>query len=365
MLRSLDRLQRVDLGFRPQGVVTTTVILPRTRYASDQVVRGFYDRVLERLDAAPDVAGAALVSTLPLGGSDTDISFRIEGRPLPATRAEEPVTWFRVVSGGYFRTLGMRVEEGRGFVETDREDQPCVVLVNRALAARYWPDAPPMGARVLAMGQRCEVVGIVNDVHHRGPADPPEPEMYFSMHQRPIRGASIVVRGRTTEAAAGAALQTVIRMEDRSLPPGTLRTMDDLLGRLTAQPRFVGLLGAGLATLAFVLALIGVHGLLSYGVSRRTREIGIRMSIGANRRDVAQLIATGSAWTILAGAGAGLAGAVGASRAIESLLFGVEPGDPFTLAVVLALVLAAGALATIVPMRRAMAVEPNVALKVD
>jgi putative ABC transport system permease protein len=319
--------------------------------------------VLERVAAAPDVAAAGFVSSLPLSGSDTDISFRIEGRPLPATRAEEPATWYRVVSEGYFGAIGMRVEQGRGFTSADRADAPCVAVVNRALAGRYWADTPALGARVMAMGQRCEVVGLVNDVHHRGPADAPEPEMYFSMRQRPIRGGSIVVRGRTTTAAAGAALQAVIRSEDQGLPPGTLRTLDDMLGRLLAQPRFVSLLSAALAALAFVLALIGVHGLLSYGVARRAREIGIRMAVGAGRAEVARLVAAGSARTILGGAAAGLLGALVLSRTIESLLFGVEPGDPLTLVVVLLVVALAGAVATLVPTWRAMAIDPNVALK--
>ncbi|MEO8679479.1 MAG: ABC transporter permease [Vicinamibacterales bacterium] len=366
MLRSLDKLQHVDLGFRAPGLVAATVGLPRARYQSEQSVRQFYESVLDRLGSTPDVAGAGIVSVLPLSGSDTDLSFRIEGRPLPATPAEEPTAWFRLVSNGYFKVMGMRIEQGRGFAETDRLDSPCVVLINRSLAERYWSGAAPLGARLFAMGQSCEVAGIVNDIHHRGPGTPPEPEMYFSMHQRPLRGqASIVVRAASTPQAAAAGLRAVIRSEDPALPPGTIRTLEDMLGRTLAQPRFISLMIGGFAGVAFVLALVGVHGLLSYGVARRSREIGIRVAIGASVSDVARLVAAGSAWTVGTGAVAGLAGAFLLSQTIESLLFGVEPGDPLTAVVVLLVVLVAGMLATIVPMRRAMRVDPNAALRIE
>ena len=365
MLRSLDRLQQVDLGIRPEGVVAATMALPRARYQADEAARGFYQRVIERLAASPDVRAAGVVSVLPLGGSDSDIGFRIEGRPRPTTPAEEPVTWLRIVSDGYFSTMGIRLDAGRAFANTDRDDAPCVAVVNRSLVGRYWPQGGAIGARIFALDSPCEVVGVVNDVHHEGPAAPTQPEMYFSTRQHTARGASVVVRASASTAAGAAALQAIIQSEDPSLPPATVRTLDDMLGRMLAQPRFVSLLSAALAAVALALALIGVHGLLSYGVARRTREIGIRVAMGAGRRDVGRLIAAGSARTVLGGAIAGLAGAAAVSRAIESLLFGVEPGDPLTLAVVLALIVIAGAAATIVPMRRAMAVDPNVALRVD
>jgi putative ABC transport system permease protein len=364
MLRSLDKLQQVDLGFRAPGLVAATVGLPRARYQSDQSLRHFYESVLERLRSTPDIADAGVVSVLPLGGSDTDTSFRIEGRPLPATRAEEPVAWFRLVSNGYFKTMGMRMEEGRGFADTDRQDTPCVAVINRSLTERYWT-ASPVGSRIFAMGQFCEVVGIVNDIHHHGPAIPPEPELYFSMHQRPLRGGSIVVRAAATPLAAAASLRGVIRSEDPGLPPGSVRTLEDMLGRTLVQPRFISLMIGGFAGVAVVLALVGVHGLLSYGVARRTREIGIRVAVGASMRDVARLVAMGSMWTVGGGAAVGLAGAFLLSRTIESLLFGVEPGDPTTSIVVLVLVVIAGLLATIVPMRRAMRIDPNIALRIE
>ncbi|MGE0862539.1 MAG: ABC transporter permease [Vicinamibacterales bacterium] len=365
MLRSLDRLQRVDLGFRPGGVTAAQVSLPRTRYQSEEQLREFYRGVLERLASAPAVSAAGVVSVLPLGGSDTDTSFSIVGRPLPASRAEEPVAWFRIVSHDYFRVMGIRVDEGRGFLDTDRGDSPCVVAINRSLATRYWPGDSPVGARLFVMGQSCEVIGRVADVHHRGPATPPEAEMYLSMEQRALRGAAIVVRAASNTDAAVAALRTAIRSADPSLPPGNIRTLDDMLGRTLAQPRFISLMSSAFALVAFVLALVGVHGLLSYGVARRSREIGIRMAIGAGRHEVARLIARSSVITISGGIVAGLAGAFVLSRAIASLLFGIEPGDPLTAAAVLVLVLVAGIAATVVPVRRAMRVDPNSALKIE
>jgi len=365
MLRSLDQLQRVDLGFRPGGVVAAPLSLPRTRYQSEEQLRQFYHGVLERLASTPAIAAAGVVSVLPLSGSDTDTSFSIDGRPMPTTRAEEPVAWFRVVSHDYFRTMGIRVDEGRTFVATDRADTPCVITINRSLATRYWPGGGALGTRVFVMGQSCEVVGVVGDVRHRGPATPPEAEMYLSMEQRALRGGAIVVRAASNVDAAVAAVRTAIRSEDPGLPPGTIQTLDDILGQTLAQPRFISLMSAAFATVAFVLALVGVHGLLSYGVSRRTREIGIRLAIGAGRRDVASAIARESALAVGGGIFLGLAGAFVLSRAIASLLFGIEPGDPVTAAVVLVLVIVAGTAATVVPMWRAMRVDPMVALRAD
>lgn len=364
MLRSLDQLQRVDLGFQPGGMVTAAMTLPRTRYQSEETLRQFYDGVLERLSAAPAIRVAAVVSVLPLSGSDTDTSFSIDGRPLPATRADEPTAWFRVVSHDYFKAMGIRLEEGRGFAATDRGDSPCVVTINRALTIRHWSGGGALGARLFVMGKSCEVVGIVADVHHRGPAAPPEAEMYLSMQQRALRGGSIVVRAADSTDAAAAALRSVIRTADPSLPAGTVRTLDDMLGRTLDQPRFVGVMSTAFAVVAFALALVGIHGLLSYGVSRRSREIAIRMAVGADRGDVGRLIATSAAVTIAGGLVAGLAGAYALSRAIASMLFGLEPGDPVTAFSVLVLVLVAGTAATLVPMQRAMRIDPNVALKI-
>jgi len=365
MLRSLDQLQRVDLGFRPDGVVAATISLPRARYQSEQSIRQFYNGVLDRLSTTPGIVSAGVVSVLPLSGSDTDTSFRIAGRPLPATRAEEPVAWFRIVSHDYFKAMGIRLAEGRGFGDSDRGDAPCVVIVNRALKARHWAGEGAVSAQVFVMGQTCEVVGVVADVHHRGPATPPEAEMYLSMQQRALRGGSVVVRAADSTASAASALRSVIRSADPGVPPGNVRALDDMLGRTLDQPRFIGLMSTAFAGVAFALALIGMHGLLSYGVSRRSREIGIRIALGASRADVAALIARHSAVTIAGGLLAGLAGAFVLSRAIASLLFGVEPGDPVTAVVVLALVLVAGFLATVVPVRRAMRVDPNVTLKIE
>lgn len=367
ILRSFDRLQRVDLGFSPAGVVTSAITLPRARYQTDESVRAFYDRVLARLDAAPDIERAGLVSVLPLSGSDTDISFAIEGRPAPSTRAEEPTTWVRLVSADYFATMGIALHQGRVFTETDNATAPCVVVVNRALAQRYWPDGSARGARVIAMAGSCEVVGIVANVHHRGPAVAPEPEMYFSLQQRIGRGVSIVARATSAAATdrAGSTVTGVIRSEDPAIPPGTLRTLDAMLGRTLAQPRFVSTLVATFAGVAFVLALIGVYGLLSYGVSRRTREIGLRMAIGADTTAVARLVAIGSAWTLVAGLAVGIAGALAASRSLGALLFEIEPGDPATLAAVAVLVMVAGAGATLVPLWRATRVDPVSALRQD
>ena len=366
IVRSFARLQDVDLGFNPERVVAATINLPRSRYSSPQHVRGLYDRVLDRLASSPDITAAGFVSVLPLSGSDTDSSFSIIGRPVTADQSQEPVAWFRLVSPSYFQTMGILVGEGRGFVATDGPDAPCVVVINRALAQRYWSAMPAIGGRIVALGAACEVVGIASDVHHRGPAAVVEPEMYFSIHQRPPRGpGSVVVRGASSTTAAAAALRAVLRAEDRAIPLDGIRTLESMLGRAVAQPRFLTLLVSAFAVVALGLALIGVHGLLSHGVAVRTREIGVRIAVGAQRGDVARLVARTSALTVIAGVTLGVALAAATARTLETVLFEIEPGDTVSIAAVVILVAIAGAMATLVPSYRAMRVDPIQSLRAE
>jgi putative ABC transport system permease protein len=250
-------------------------------------------------------------------------------------------------------------------VPADNGESPCVVLVNRTLAARHWPDANAIGA-VLGVGaQQCTIVGIAADVRHRGPATPAQPEMYLSYRQRAPRGGAAVVV-RSSDAQAGAAvLRTIIRSEDAALVPGPVRALDDMLGRTLAQPRFMSVVVSVLSGLAFLLAILGVHGLLSFGVARRTREIGVRIAVGAAHRDVVMLVVRQAALTIGAGAILGLLAALATSRFMSGLLFEIRPGDPLTLAAVATAMCAAGALATILPIRRALRVDPVNALRME
>ena len=366
IVRSFARLQDVDLGFNPERVVAATINLPRSRYSSPQQVRGLYDRVLDRLASSPDITAAGFVSVLPLSGSDTDSSFSIIGRPVTEDQSQEPVAWIRLVSPSYFQTMGILVGEGRGFVATDGPDAPCVVVINRALAQRYWSAMPAIGGRIVALGAACEVVGIASDVHHRGPAAVVEPEMYFSIHQRPPRGpGSVVVRGASSTTAAAAALRAVLRAEDRAIPLDGIRTLESMLGRAVAQPRFLTLLVSAFAVVALGLALIGVHGLLSHGVAVRTREIGVRIAVGAQRGDVARLVARTSALTVIAGVTLGVALAAATARTLETVLFEIEPGDTVSIAAVVILVAIAGSMATLVPSYRAMRVDPIESLRAE
>jgi putative ABC transport system permease protein len=358
-------LQQVDLGFDPAHVLTASVNPPRIAYRTPESMRQLYTNILETLSASPLVRAAAITSILPLSGADMNLDFEIEGRELPRTPGDAPMTWFRIVSPGYFAAMAIPILHGRALSDGDRADTDGAFVVNESLARRYWGDRSPIGQRVRVSGLDGSIVGIVKDVHHRGPSTPPQQEMYVSYLQANPRAASIVVRGTSDPAALTATLRDAVRRADARLPIAQAGPLQQLVDRSVAQPRFLAALLTGFSVLASLLAVVGVYGMLSFTVARRVREIGVRMALGAQPRTVLALVLRDSLVTVGAGLLLGAMAAVALARFLTSLLFGVRPGDPATIVVTGSALLAAALLASYAPARRASSVDPLEALRND
>jgi predicted permease len=363
LIRTLVALQHVDMGFTPDHVLTAAVAPPRTQYRDPAALRQLYGRLLERASTIPGVRAAALTNMLPLSGGDFNLSFAIEGRARVATPGAEPVAGARIVSPSYVSTMGVRLVQGRDLSPLDTENAPGAALVNETMARRYWPNASPLGARILLPDLELTVVGVVGDVHHRGPGATPGAEMYIPYEQFVARQVVIALRTTGDPARSASALRAVMREIDPALPLANVRTMDQLLSQNIAQPRFLAALLTGFAGLAALLALVGVYGLLSFSVSRRARELGVRMALGAGRTRVVTLVLGQSAALVGIGLVAGVALAMTLTRLLRTLLFGVRPGDPATVVAMAGGIALAALLASLPPALRASRIDPVIALR--
>ena len=379
MVESFRRLQQVDAGFRPEGVVAADVRLPRFRYGERERVAAFYGALLDRLRMDRGVDAAAAVSALPLSGTESATGVLVEGRP-PASPAERPSVHHRAATPGYFSALGIAVKRGRGFTDHDGAAAPKVAVVNETLARRLWPGEDPIGKRLaldleamrffgdrppqidLAAGLR-EVVGVVADVRHSRLDAQAAPELYVPFAQRPSPDMTLVLRGSAAPAALAAAARAAVRALDAEQPLANVTTLGALVQAALAPSRFrLRLLGA-FAVLAFVLAAVGLYALVAHSVARRTPEIGLRIALGAERRDVLVMVMREAA--ALAGLGLALGGAaaLALARGLRASLFGVSPAHPAAYAAAALALGAMAALASYLPARRAARVDPATALR--
>jgi len=361
--RSFARLASVDLGFRPGHVLVASINLPRDETRAARAA--FHRSLLERLAAAPGVEQAALAYDHPLEATWTD-GFAIAGREDDGNFG----AWMRTVSAGYFRTLGIDVVAGRAFDPSEDDQRPGVVMINDAFARRFFPGESPIGRRLILPAptrpdppRDYEIIGIVGDVRFMGPAAPAEPAYYVHLGQSPQWEVKVLARTAGDPTAILGAVRAAVRAVDPLQPIAEVTTLDALTGRALAQPRFamtlVGLFGG----LAFLLAAVGIYGLLAYTVSQRTREIGVRVALGARPGDLTRLVLGQGLAVTLAGIAAGLAAAAALSRLVSSLLYGVSPLDPLTFAATGAALLLVALAASWVPVRRAARVDPIVALR--
>lgn len=362
-VRSLISLQHVDLGFQPTRLLTASVAPPRGTYRGDDALRGLFDGMVERSAQLPGVESAALTSMLPLSGGQIMFNFSIEGRPPGQTPSDQPVAAFRSVSHNFFDTMGMRVLAGRGFSVDDRDGAPGVAVVNQALVKRYWPGETPIGRHIGINGNQLTIVGIVADVHHAGPSATADGELYVPYRQSVPRQGWLVLRTTGDPSAAATPLRAAMKQVDSNLPLARVRSMASLVADSVAQPRFLATLLTAFSGIAAVLALMGVYGLLSFSVSQRVREIGVRMALGGSRRSVVMLVLKQSLSVVIAGVCVGSVMAYWLSRVVRSMLFGVTPGDPTTIVVMGAAVIVASLVASGLPARRAAGVHPVVALR--
>jgi putative ABC transport system permease protein len=368
LLKSFRHLLDVNPGFNPQGVLTATVALPPATYGTEARQAAFFQQVLNRVAALPGVAAASVVDPLPLGGSMAMNSFSVEGR-APLQPGERPATNSRIISAAYLKALGIPLLRGRALAESDQAAAPQVMLINESFARRYFPNEDPLGQRIrlsIASNFVAEVVGIVGDVKHRSLEREAGPEAYVSYLQVPQPTMSLVVR-----AAAGdplqlaASLRQAVQQIDKDQPLADVKPMTAWLNESVARRRFNLLLLAVFAAVALLLAAIGIYGVVNYSVAQRTRELGIRVALGAQRTDVLKLIVGQGLRLTLAGIACGAAGALAVTRLMADLLFGVAPTDPLTFATVALMLPLVALLACWLPARRATKVDPMIALRCD
>ncbi len=370
LVRSLRELQNVKPGFRSGGVLTAQIQLPDAPYSSPERQNAFYSVLLPKLAAIPGVAQAAITSSLPFSGGRSMFAFEVEGRPIPDL-SNAPASNAAFVSADYFSALSIPLLKGRTFDERDRFGGNPVIVINQTLAAKMWPNENPLGKRLtfdvpnVPKPTWQTVIGVVGDVHGGDLSEDPGMQSYQPLVQVPPQSAGLAVRTTGEPAALSAALTQAVRSVDPGLPISSIRTLERMVSDSVAAPRANAILLALLAALALVLAAVGVYGVLSYSVAQRTREIGLRMALGAGSGVVLRQIFREGLGTVLAGIAAGLLGAYFLVRSLESLMFGVTLRDPITFVGVPLVLLAVALLATWVPARRATRVEPVVALRYE
>jgi len=369
LIKGFARLRAVDPGFNPAHVISIDIQLSATRYAGIPKQIGLRREMLARLNALPGLR-AALVGDAPLSGSELTHSLAIEGRP-PVPEGDEPMVDTSCMMGDYFGVMQIPLRAGRTLTDRDREGQPLVAVINEALARRQFPHQNPIGQRIRWARETgpprwMTIVGVAADVKQYSLAQPPYPAVFTPFAQSDEawrRWMSIVVRMPDSSTGLIRAVKRQIWSLDSEIPLNRIQSMDELVSLSFAERRFNMFLLGLFAGLAMVLSALGIYGVMSYTVSRRKHEIGIRMAVGARRGDVLKLVMQQGAGLAAVGLGAGILGALGLTRLLKSLLFGVSPVDPATLAAVVLLMLAVVLMACLVPARRAMKVDPLVALR--
>jgi putative ABC transport system permease protein len=370
LIRSLVKLQRTDLGFEPGGVMTMQVTLPRGKY-NDTTAALLMRDLVTRVRALPDVSSAAGVDALPISGNDNGWSIMIDGHVLK-TIAESPTARPEVVTADYFGTMGTRIVAGRGFTPQDRDDAPVVAVISEGMAKKLWPGVNPLGHTLKLFNDRAPwatIVGVVADVKLRGVQQDVPMTMYFpyDLASRTLfftpTSMTLVARTNGDPASLTAPMRRIVRSVDASIAISRVATMNQVVGSSIASRRFTTVLLGGFAALALLLAGIGIYGVVSYGVSQRTYEIGVRVAMGASAASIVKLVMREGARMTAIGLALGLAGALLVDRLIRTMLVDVSTGDPLTLGVVVLLLAVVAASACALPARRATAVNPTEALR--
>jgi len=368
LVRSMVRLLGVDPGFNAENLLTMRLTLAGQTYAAPRRL-AFYDECVARISAQPGVRAAALTLSLPIDGSYWNSVFIAADKPVPP-RPDLPNSAFAPVSANYFEAMGIRLLKGRGFTSADTGDSTKVVVINETLARRIWPGEDPIGKRLKqgwpeSQSPWREVVGVVADVKLNGVERDTPMQTYLPLVQEPARSVGLVVRTVGNPLVEGDAVERAIHSIDKDLPVSAIRSMEQLLGISMAQRRLTLTLLLSFAALALLLAGVGIYGVISYSVRQRTHELGIRMALGAQRRDVLKLILTQGLKLALIGVVIGLLTAFALTRWMETLLFNVRPTDPLTFAVIAVVLLLVALFACWLPARRATKVDPMVALRCE
>jgi putative ABC transport system permease protein len=366
--QSFLRLRGVDKGFQSENVLTMSVRLPPSKYQQAGERSAAFTELERRLKTMPGVESVAFTSDIPIGADWQGTDFMIEGEPPPPPDQERHINW-TTITPGYLRTMGVSLLRGREFTEQDGPDAPKVVLVNETLARRYFPNNDPIGKRIVtgfSTQFAREIIGVVKDIKHSDLQSASTAQVFAPYHQTSFNNTlSLLIRSRAPSASVFNAARDRILDFERGSAIYEARTMERVVAESIALPRFSMLLTGLFAVVAALLAAAGVYGVVSYVVSRHTREIGLRMALGAEPRDILKLIIGQGLRPVLIGAGVGVAASVALTRFLSSLLFGVSATDPLTFMVITLLLITVAGLACFIPARRAMKVDPMVALRCE
>jgi putative ABC transport system permease protein len=364
LIRSLIRLQNISPGFDAHNVLTMRVDLPGEKYATPETTANFFSQLESHLGGLPGVESVGLVSELPLSGQPNDMPYTVEGRP-PVSIDQAFDDDFRRVNRQYFGALRIPLLRGRNFTEQEVHESAKVVIISELLARQVFPNEEPIGKRlIMAMGnQPFEIIGIVGDIRHRALESQPAAAMYLPTYETPWM--NIVIRTKGDPTGLAAAVRREVQGIDPDQPVADVKTMEQWLETAVAAPRYRTALLALFALVALVLASTGIYGVMSYSVTQRTHEIGVRMALGARRLDVLKLVVRQGMTLVVVGVGLGLLGAFALTRVMSTLLFGVTAKDPVTFVAVAALLTLVAFVACYLPARRATKVDPLVALRYE
>lgn len=363
LVRSLLALEAVDSGIRAERVLTMRVPLS-DQYDTAEKINAFYGRLIEETGRLPGVVSAGTISLLPIQSWGYNGNFTIEGRP-PLPPGQQPFAEYRTVGGDYFGSLGIALVGGRGFTPRDTAEAPAVALINQAAVARYWGEEDPIGQRVGGGDDWATIVGVVGDVRNTGLRRTVSPELYFPLAQSPRQQMSLVVRTEMDPREAAAPIREAVRGLDPELPLHRVETMGQVIDNALSGARFNSLLFSLFGVLALVLATLGVYGVVSYNVTQRTGEIGVRMALGANRGHISRLVVRQGLLLGVLGSLGGLAAALGMTRFLSSQVYGVGVIDPMIFGATAAFLVGIAVLACLLPAHRAATVPPTIALRAE
>jgi putative ABC transport system permease protein len=367
LIRSFDKLLRVDPGFKPENLLTLEYRLPRNKYQQGEAQWNFHRQVVERIRDVPGVKSASLVRGLPFSGNGGDTEIILPDREIPP-KGKEPRAMFNTAMPNYFETMGIPLIKGRLFNEQDQLNTPRVFLINQTMARRFWPDQDPIGKQIktdAADGATGAVIGVVGDAKHFWLEEESQPQMYEAYSQAPGIFATVVVRTTVEPMSLAEPVRQVVWKVDGDQPMWKVRTLESLIDRSTANKRFLMVLMGVFAALALALTVIGLYGVMSYAVSQRTQEIGVRMALGAGARNIHRMVLRQGMTLVLIGVAFGLAASWLLTRLMANLLFGVSATDLLTFVSISSLLTIVALLACWIPARRAMKVDPIIALRYE
>lgn len=368
MVRSFMNLQKLDPGFDSNRILTTQIQLPSARYKEDAQLSAFANQLIEKVNPLPDVESVALMSDLPLSGGSNYLGFGIEGKPQPPGAPMQDAI-AHSASPDYFKTMSIQLKRGRLFTNQDDDKTQGVVVINETMAKRYWKSEDPLNKRITTAdgvdGPWMTVIGIVEDVRHESLNENPYPQMYSPFVQQPSSLFYLVIKTKTDTSNVIGSVRNQVKELDSNIPVFNIKTMEEILSTSVARQRFSMLLILVFAVLALLLAAIGIYGVISYAVTQRQHEIGVRMALGARDTDILRMVIKQGFKLVLIGIGIGLVAVFALTRLIKTLLFGVSATDPLTFSAIAILLSVVALLACYIPARRATKTDPMIALRCE